>query len=303
MTTARTETEVYRPFAGALRPSRLRCLPLAAAGVRVAVKRKLPLLLLYAPSAITTIVFSFVVYGKFTLEASIERGDAPPGMAMAAALAGTIAEVRRLLIQALMNTQVFALLVVTWYGSGLIAEDRRLGANLLYFSRPLTRLDYVLGKLLTVLAFGALAMLAPVLVICAMAAFSSPEWSFVKQESDVIWKAAAFASLWVVSLGLGVLALSSLVKRKALAVAGAFAFYMINQAFSGVLVALFDDPDLRRVSVLENFLRIGHWMFALDEADGHRTWPVADSFWILAGVNALFVAILAWRVRKLEVVA
>jgi hypothetical protein len=36
--------------------------------VRTAVKRKIPLLLLFVPVAITTIVFSFVVYGKYAAE-------------------------------------------------------------------------------------------------------------------------------------------------------------------------------------------------------------------------------------------
>ncbi len=302
MSPARTETEVYRGFHGELRAPLLRCLPLAAAGLRVAVKKKLPLVLLYAPSAISTIVFSFIVYGKFALEARLDQGDVSPALAIGAALAGRISEVRELLIQAVMNTQIFALFAITWYGAGQIAEDRRAGANLLYFARPITRLDYALGKLLTVMAFGACAMLVPVLVICGMAAFSSPEWAFLKQEGDTVWKAALFASFWVGSLSLGVLALSSLVKRKGLAVAGAFAFYMANQALGGILVELFDDPGFSRFSILENFLRVGQWMFEIEQ-NSRRTWPVADSFWILGGVDAVFVAILAWRVRKLEVVA
>src|SRR6188508_2919932 len=94
--------------------------------------------------------------------------------------------------------RLFALLAVAWYGAGVLAEDRRLGAHLLYFARPLTRLDYFLGKFLTVAFFGALASLVPGLFICLVAAWSSPKWSFIREESDVLWQTCAYASIWIV---------------------------------------------------------------------------------------------------------
>ena len=35
----------------------------------------------------------------------------------------------------------FALFAVAWYGSGLLCEDRRVGAHQLYVARPWTRRD------------------------------------------------------------------------------------------------------------------------------------------------------------------
>ena len=47
-----------------------------------------------------------------------------------------------------LNQQVgFTLLLTIFGGAGLIANDLRTGAILVYLSRPLTRRDYVLGKL------------------------------------------------------------------------------------------------------------------------------------------------------------
>src|SRR6185503_17346408 len=70
---ATTNTEIYRKFQGELRPASLRFLPLAHAAIRTLTKRKLPLLILYAPPVIATVIFSFVVYLRF----SLDSGETP----------------------------------------------------------------------------------------------------------------------------------------------------------------------------------------------------------------------------------
>ena len=52
-----------------------------------------------------------------------------------------------------LNWQILLGLLLTIFGgAGLIANDLRTGAILVYLSRPLTRRDYVLGKLCVLLA-------------------------------------------------------------------------------------------------------------------------------------------------------
>ena len=73
-----------------------------------------------------------------------------------------------------LNAQLFpAMLLSIFGGSGLVANDLRTGAILVYLSRPLTRRDYVLGKLAgygalvwTVAAIGPLVMCAIRLGLC-----------------------------------------------------------------------------------------------------------------------------------------
>ena len=66
--TATTHTEIYRRFEGKLEPARPAFVPLYRARLRLAFKRKLPLLLLFVPPWISGIVFSFVVYARFAVE-------------------------------------------------------------------------------------------------------------------------------------------------------------------------------------------------------------------------------------------
>ena len=62
--------------------------------------------------------------------------------------AGRVLPVDGRLFGEFLNQQIgFTILISIFGGAGLIANDLRTGAILVYLSRPLTRRDYVLGKL------------------------------------------------------------------------------------------------------------------------------------------------------------
>lgn len=63
----------------------------------------------------------------------------------------------------------FAVLLTVWAGTGLVADDFRTGALLVYFSRPLTRADYVIGKLGVLVALDVAILAGPALALWALA--------------------------------------------------------------------------------------------------------------------------------------
>ena len=70
-----------------------------------------------------------------------------------------------------LNVQViFTVFLSIFGGAGLIANDLRTGAILVYLSRPLTRRDYVLGKLGVLLALNLSVTLQ--IFVCHMARLS-----------------------------------------------------------------------------------------------------------------------------------
>lgn len=296
---ASTHTEIYRPFQGELTRRRMRFLPLATTGVRVAFKRKLPLLL-FGPSAIGTIVYSFLVHLRFRVETGEIPGMDSQGAAMVATAAGQLLAVSNQVINFLIQTRHFALLAIAWYGAGLLAEDRRLGAHLLYFSRPMTRTDYYLGKLGTVLFYGACSFLFPVLTILSVASFSSPEWSFLTEKGDVILKSIAYALLWIGVFSTMVLAVSSLVDRKTLALAGFVGLFIFTEAVGNVMVEIVDDPHWRLLSLTRNFEHAADWLF---DRNPHDDFSVGLSLGTIAAWAVLSVTITARRLRRMEVVA
>ncbi len=302
---ATTHTEIYRPFEGELRAHPLRPLILARAAVRLAFKRKLPLLLLYAPIAIACIIVSFKVHFAFSLlegEALGPLAGTPQGIIAAQRLAAILGDTVQNIFLFLQETAKFVLILMAWYGSGLIAEDRRVGANLLYFSRPLTRMEYLAGKFLAASWFGVLALILPCLVICFVAAFSSPDWSFLRDEWQTIPKVILFGTLWVGTMALVVLTLSSITDRRTHALVGSAGLVYGANVVAHVLARVLRDARTTVVDLFSNMERVGEALFHVTLVRD-RAVSAESSLTAMALLWVLCLFILTERVRKLEVVA
>ncbi|MEW6074411.1 MAG: hypothetical protein AB1726_17685 [Planctomycetota bacterium] len=297
-----TRLEVYRRFTGPRRRHPLRFWPITAANVRAASKRKLPLLLLYAIPAIGTAIFSFFVYAKFAAEARLLPDGAGGGLALVDMLAQRALqrlEVRNNIAEFNSYSQTFALLPAAWFGSALFAADIRAGAHQLYFCRPITRLDYFLGKFLTAAFFTACAVLVPGLVICAVAAFNSPDWYFLLEEWDVIVDTVLYSLVWIVVTSSVALAVSSLAARRSFAIVGFFAVFFIPHAMGRVLRSL-EGYDFFAISPIYDLRQVAIEIFDL----GH-SWPgipAATAWSVLAGTVAASLLVVALRLRRLEAV-
>lgn len=305
---AEANLEVYRPFAGTLQEKPGAAVALWRAGLRVAFRRKLALLLLLAPPAIATVIFSFVVYAGYALE----QGMTPDALGGDAGVIGQVAgtmmrdaaaealAVRKQIVGFHLAMSVFSLLLVAWYGAGLIAEDRRNGAHLLLFARPLTRTSYVLGRFLVVATFGAMGSILPTIVVCTVATFASPDWSFVRLEGDLIWKSIAYAAAWVTSTSALVLAASSLTTRKPYALAVTFGVAIGLGAIATLLAELTRDRAWRALSPGMSWARIANDVFEVREM--RSRWNVDMAYLSVSVLFVISVLIIAWRVRRMEAV-
>ena len=301
--------EIYRPWRGTMQLGRLRWTRLASANIKTASKRKLPLILLLAPLAIATVIFAFVVYTRFSLQA----GETPAalggahgatsalGATLMAGAAQQMIQTRAMMIGFHLATNIFSLLLMAWFGAGLIAEDKRLGAHLLYFARPITKLDYCLAKFATVSFYGAIGALLPGLVICTVATFASPEWSFLTDEGDVIWETILFGCVWTVLVSSLVLCVSSLASRRTFALIGVFAWFLLTGALSGILAQAQGNQDFHVISPFFASARIAREIFRIGQ--NGPDWSLSWSWFSVVSTVALCWIITAWRVRKLEVVA
>lgn len=90
---------------------------------------------------------------------------------MAQAVVGDTHETLSTFIVAQMFTTLILLAVVA---GGLVAEDRRTGALELYFSRPLSRRDYAIGKLLAAGLVPVATLVVPFLVLWLAAVGVAP---------------------------------------------------------------------------------------------------------------------------------
>lgn len=303
---ATTNTELYHRFGGQLRVRFLRFAPLTLAGIRTTAKKKIPLILLFTPPLIGTVIFSFLVYARYAPEAILPELGA--NQTMAEQISNRLAEnlgVKRQIVEFTRVLRVFTILAIAWFGSGLFAEDRQCGAHQLYFARPITRLDYFLGKFFTAAFYGAGTVLIPGLAICLVAVLSSPNWSFLTDEWDVILKTALYAICWIGVVTLVVLCASSLVKRRAFALIGVFSFFMFPMFLATLLGSITRNSQFFALSTLINSRRIGYWLF--DLASPQPRPMLSYDLWLAfletGTVVTLCVAIMAFQIRRMEVVS
>ncbi|HIG12827.1 MAG: ABC transporter permease subunit [bacterium] len=297
---ASTHAEIYRPFSGELRTYPMRPLTLALSGIRLGLRKKLPAFLLFSAPVITSLVGAIRVYLMYFFADMMKEEGGLGGRQIGAALEELLGDVSANVVLFVKTSSLFSLLAMTWFGAGMIADDRRLGANLLYFSRPLTRGGYLLGKLVGLMFFGVLTLALPVSVILSTAVFASPDWSFLLRESAVIWKSAIYSGVWILTVSIIVLALSSLVNRKTLALALAFGLVIVLHGASEAAAMLLEVSELRLLSLPYNFEVFADWLF--DQPLSTHANPRYSICAIGAFAGAGFVLLMR-SLRKMEVVA
>ncbi|MBI5364025.1 MAG: hypothetical protein HZA53_12650 [Planctomycetes bacterium] len=307
---ATTHTEVYRPYTGELRPPRWSFVPIASSGIRVALKSRWPLLL-YLPAAIATVIFGFIVYAKFSLEQGMTPGalagpneQASAGVVLVGTMASKMIEVRDMIVGAIFALGLFSVLLVAWYGAGLVCEDRRVGAHLLYFSRPLSLANYVLGKLCVVGAFVLASVLVPALVICTVAISSSPGWTFLEDQGWILLHVALYSLVHTFVLASLVLAISTLASRRIFALIGTVGFFLFTQVLGMLLAFLQKDARWMALGPLANLRRVAATIFGVERVAGFRlNWDPALSWWALAGVLLAAWTVIVLRVKRMESLA
>ncbi len=200
-----------------------------------------------------------------------------------------------------LNQQIgFTLLLSIFGASGLVANDLRTGAILVYLSRPLTQRDYIAGKLLVPLALNLAVTLVPGLVLYLVGLALAPE-QYLKWE--LAWLAPAIivhavAVSLVVSLA--VLAISSLSKSARVAGLGFVGLFFGLEMVRLVLQNGFNRKEAVLLSLQADLQALGVALFGVvdQQLDIPWGWPLL----VLAVVSLGCLAILRSRVRAVEIV-
>lgn len=195
----------------------------------------------------------------------------------------------------------WVLLFVLLVGSSLVSADRQYKALQLYFSKPLTSLDYILGKLGIVGVFLLLTVWLPILLLWVFGLMVEPSLEYFREIWFVPLSLTAYTVLLIAVAGLLILALSS-VGQKGVFIAGAWIILFGYGPFQLVIALLreLSDNDFWSLISLERDLdHVGEWLFgATSAADIH---PLFSLAFLLAVVAVCFV-VLRRKIRPVEVV-
>lgn len=139
---------------------------------------------------------------------------------------------------------IFLVLVI---GPSLVSRDLRFNAFPLYFSRPLTRFDYFVGKLGVIGFFLLLTAVGPALVAYVFGLAFSLDLSIIRDTHRLLWGSVLYGLVITVSAGTLMLALSSLSRRSIYVGLAWGGFCFLTLSLSGMLLGLQIGVDMRHV--------------------------------------------------------
>ncbi len=146
----------------------------------------------------------------------------------------------------------FSMLLVVLVGPGLISQDLRFNAMPLYFSRPLRRSDYFLGKLGVIAVFLGAVMIAPAVVAWVLGVIFSLDFSVLKDTFPILLGAIVSGLVVVLSAGTLMLALSSLSRNSRYVGAFWIGIWFVSGSVAGALSGFHAD-SARREAYAEMF--------------------------------------------------
>jgi ABC-2 type transport system permease protein len=221
--------------------------------------------------------------------------------------------------------QLFFLFIGLLLGAGMIANDNRANALLVYLSKPCTQKDYIVGKWLGLFIPLLVAMAGPALLFFLYGALSYRAYGFLSSDPWLPVRLLLFypvSAAFIASLITGV---SSLFNQGRIAGATYAGIYLFTNFFTILMLISYSEASRGRsmagtLTVLERLyyfsidgLVMG-WGKAILNTDGSPFFglpsrspmvPAPGMTWVLAAIIILssIAILIAWRrVRAVEVV-
>lgn len=197
---------------------------------------------------------------------------------------------------------VFAVFLAALTGPGLIAPDLANNALPLYFSRPLTRLDYALARLLTLLGLLSLITWVPGLVLFGIQAGMAGTGWFGANWRLAVGIVAGFA-LWILLVSLVAMASSAFARVKAVSGGLVLAFFFILGGLSGMVNGIYRVTWGNVLSPTWASRRIWSELLKVDPGPGQAGPGVPACGLVLLAIMLLLVLVIERKLRPVEVIS
>lgn len=155
----------------------------------------------------------------------------------------------------------FSMLLVLMVGPNLISQDLRSNAIPLYFSRPLRRVDYFLGKLGVISFYVALVSIVPAVLAYGFGVAFSFDADVFRDTGRLLLASVAYGAVVMVSAGTLMLAISSLTRNSRMVGAIWIGLWIVSGVSAGILTESVKRDWCPIVSYGNDLLRIREAMF------------------------------------------
>lgn len=233
----------YQRLSGIRKPQRFRFPPIAFAGARQFFKGRANLVLFITAAGVPLLIGTTLRTILFWASDEMRKN-----------LPAFISEILHLgpaIGFAFITTllRVFTILLVLLSASGSIASDLRSNALEIYFSRPITRLDYVLGKMFTALGLVGVAIAIPLMLLFFVDVSLAEQEGFLAQQLPLLFKFLVAVFLPALPLTLVALALSSIGKSARKVNVLFFATILGTKAIANILSVITRDHEYQLIDL------------------------------------------------------
>jgi ABC-2 type transport system permease protein len=273
----------YRHWKGDWTTHPYRWLAVARQGIRLLIKRKRFVFLMIL-SSLPFLVRAVMIYLSSAVGGYVGSLKIEPGF-----------------FETFLSQQGFFVFIISIYaGAGLISNDLRANALQIYFSKPITRQDYILGKFGILAFFLALPTLVPAVLLYVLSILFEASLGFAPENLGVLGAILGYSLLIIFTSGLIMIGLSSLSKSSRFAGISFAAVFFFSQALAVILSSVLRDSRLGWIALENNVRRLGDVLF---RTESHYQFAPWISLLILAVLMTAAVWTAYRRVNAVEVVA
>ena len=200
-----------------------------------------------------------------------------------------------------LETQsVFVFFITIYVGAGLIAADRRANALQLYLAKPLSRWEYVAGKLAVLFTFLVFVTFVPAMMLLLVQIGFAGSLTFVRQNLYLVPAITLYSLAQVLLASSTMLALSSLSKSSRFVGVLYAGLIFFTAALFNAVRGITGKAWLVWLSPSDVMEQLGNAIFRLPPRFDLPVWLAAVVVLLLIGGSAW---VLERRVRAVEVVS
>jgi ABC-2 type transport system permease protein len=273
----------YRHWEGELKSHSFRWWVIAYEGLKVILRRKLFIILILTPAIIQFFVFGGLIYGFNTFGAMANINQMTPDF----------------FFRFCFQQTFFILLICVFGGSGIIANDLKSNALQLYFSKPLTRSDYIIGKVATILVMLECITAVPCILLFIEYTVLSQDLTFLRENYWLIGSIIAYSLVLNLPITFLTLALSSVTKSYRYSAIILVGIVLGTSVISGLFKIIFRGADWTNFLMYwYNINVIGKGLFGMEDEFSEWRWSLA----IMLVLAIACFGIMSRKVKGVEIV-
>lgn len=190
-------------------------------------------------------------------------------------------------------------MILIFCGAGLVSDDLKHNSLQLYFSRPLKKSHYFVGKASVVFFFLFMLTLVPGLVFIIMKLIFSGSFKFISSYPLLPFSVIGYSLIVTGFFSLYTLLLSSLSKNRRYVAILIFSVYIFSDILFGIFYGIFRNQYFALLSIKANLQQLGAFMF--DQKLPYSP-PWFYSLMIIMSISFLAAIYLKRKVRGVEII-